>query len=533
MNSKTSKLFLLIFSVLAFLSCSKDETDTAPGNTAASNVYRYQIVTIDVPDTALNQNSYDATFGNSTITVVKTDEHQLVFGVPDNAPSGTASLIIPGLGNKKLEYNILEPQLTKTAEETIMPLVTLGDARFESLGDLSAQGEIAKNNFGQFKNYLENNATGQEKEMIALYYQVNKTTIDKILQFDINNPNGRFTESDIFTIQAFCTAVTVTVGGGFGIRYLQEPSLKLVSVAVAGIGVAGAIHFFDELAQRNIAVIGVKVNSFLGDNNRRNNEIVLNDDVSSIFPLQLASRKLQQSDTNISNSNIKTFFSYQTIYNDFIASVNNAITFVNNHIPFVSITTFSPAILSTDGTTSDEDISTDVRENINFTINHPNLQLTSATLYATGQLELKIKIVGSPAQLPVISALKYSYSDDLTNFTGSFPIKVNGATEFQLTGRWKLQYYNSTGTLGTFDIIDFTDGGAGIHLSTTYPDNGPVYEYDDYLYYQSYSSETKKIHLTHNRYNISYYFNYDGENPQPTLLSGQSNTGTVMELIKQ
>jgi uncharacterized protein (TIGR02145 family) len=59
-----------------------------------------------------------------------------------------------------------------------------------------------------------------------------------------------------------------------------------------------------------------------------------------------------------------------------------------------------------------------------FTVNHPNLQLVSATLQGNGQMNLKVKFVGTPAPLPVNSFLNYSYSDEYTSFSGKLPLQV-------------------------------------------------------------------------------------------------------------
>lgn len=443
MKKKVFYLNIYAFIVLLFIGCSPDESNNS-SNPNGGNVYRYQIVTIDVPGIALNDNQYPASFGSFSVTVMKTDENKLSFGIPIDAPLGDTELIIPSLNNTTVRYNVLQPELEQSSEETFASFISLADAHFLSLQEPSTNDGIAQNNYFQFKDYLANNATEDEKEKIALYYYVNKVAIDSILQFDVNNPTGRFDQTDILAIQAFCGAVLWTAGGGLGVVYFPEPSLKLVSTIVAGISFGGAIVLFDNLAQRKITVLGIKVDSFLGNNNRnaQNNTISLQDEVMSSLPLALASRELIDSDSNNTNSHIKRFFSSKSIYNNIINYVNEAIA---NLSSFISLSTFNSAILSQNSITTDENVTSEIMQDITFSITHPNLQLVNATLQSDGQLNVKVKIIGNPTSFPVVGNLNYTYNDGFSSFSGTFPVEVQQS----LVGTWTMVSYDNGTPVGT------------------------------------------------------------------------------------
>jgi uncharacterized protein (TIGR02145 family) len=78
-------------------------------------------------------------------------------------------------------------------------------------------------------------------------------------------------------------------------------------------------------------------------------------------------------------------------------------------------------------------VTQEIYSKIGLSINHPNLQLVSSSMQSDGQLKMKIKIIGTPATLPVVSTLNYSYSDDFSTFSGTLPISVNNISCGNLT----------------------------------------------------------------------------------------------------
>lgn len=420
MSSKIKFLFLLL--LLSIFSCSKEDSPSINDN--AETIYRYQIVTIDLPNEEISENEYNATLDALPIVVMKIDDHQLAFGVPEEINLGSAELVIPSLNNKKVKYNIVEPQLELTPDETMEDLFTLGTTYFTGIVQPDAIDNEAESVFEQFQSYYEN-LSPDEKETVALYYQVNKQAIDNVLLFNDNTISGRFTSGDIIVITKFSLAVAATVGGGFAIRY-GDLTLKLLGVVIAKIGHSKAIDYHNELQARGIKVIFLSASGILGENDKslQSNVVTLTSDVETTLSFQLIEQPLTQNDSNNANEDISRFFSGQSLYNNFVQNVNNAIEWINNFSIF-SIPTIGLATLSSNPPVISSDVTTVAMQDISFSINHPNLELVTAALQSDGQLKLKVKFIGNPTTAPILSTLNYIYDDGLSSFSGSFPIEVN------------------------------------------------------------------------------------------------------------
>lgn len=441
-NLNFLRIFLLgLFSIL-FNGCSSNEEGNDI-NLDGGEVYIYQIVSIDLQNTELNQNEYDGMFGDIPVKIQKSDGHQLVFGVPENAIIGQTELLIPGLNNAKIKYNVIPATLLQSANQTIAGLFTLCDTYFTGMeiqpGSLNDEATIAYN---QFKQYFNEYATTAEKEQIALYYQINKQAIDQIILFDGSNPNGKFTQADINLITKFCTAAVITVGGGVAVRY-GDISLKILGAVLVKIGHSKAIYYHSQLQSRSIKVVLLSASGIVGENGRgtMSEEVTVTNNVTSNIAFKLYERPLTQSDTDTENTDILRFFSGQSVYNNLIANVNSAIQLINS-TPWFDFSLLEQAKLNENPDQSISNITEDVMQNINFNVNHPNLELVSASYASEGQLSLKVKIIGNTTETSITSNLNYSYDDGISHFQGHFPLKVNnepeetnsGQIEFTLNG---------------------------------------------------------------------------------------------------
>lgn len=113
---------------------------------------------------------------------------------------------------------------------------------------------------------------------------------------------------------------------------------------------------------------------------------------------------------------------------------------------------------------------------------------------------------------------------------------------FELTGRWRLNYYtdDTRTNLGQSNLIDFGNGAddLGWPVSHTYED-GNVEYYDrsnaQFTFNQSFYAAGMTLVLTHNYWNIRYHFKYDPEHPNRLIGEsiGLSNNGFNMDLVKQ
>lgn len=474
---KKSRLFssYLMLLVMFLFGCSKDSTSDST-LTDVSSVYRYQAVTINLPNTVLDATEYDATFGNQPIKLLKIDAHTLGFCVPFDANLGNVELSILSL-EKTITYNVLLPVLPQTADDTIMQFTTLGDAYIANHPETSAD-----NNYEKFKSFYANHATAEQKEKMALCYYVNKDAFDALILFDPENPGGRFTASDALLMGKFLLAVGAG-GASVWIMYSQIPADPAGAILAAG-----ATYFFYSKAKDygsqiaeldNIKTVGMSIGGLVGVNSRgiSNSSISLTNDVAIELPFYLKERALIQGDNTTTSQTVSSFFDKLVYMNDFITKTNTAITWINNNIPIVNFSPFESILLQTNPAIVDTNTDSDAMQNITFSINNPNLQLVNASVSSAGQLNLRVKVIGTPSQSPVVSTLNYSYSDELTSFQGSFTIEVASEPMVSLIGNWQIEgvgaddtYNAATGIFSSY-ITTVTGSGMCGGLSGTYDSN--------------------------------------------------------------
>lgn len=417
--------FLLAFTLW---SCDKDEGGSVKPQQSI-DAYRYQAVTIDVANVELKQNGYEATFGANTVKVMKIDDNKLGFFIPANANLGTTLLTISSL-NTTISYNVLQPVLPQTPDETIAQFTTLGDAFIASQTETDPE-----NNYEKFKDFYANNATAEQKEQIALFYYANKQAIDNLIQFDPENPNGRFSTSDAVLIGKFMLAVGAG-GASAWIAYSQV----IADPAGAILGAAAAYFFYTKakfygtriVNIANITTTGLSLGGLSGTNGRSIKSIIkLTDGTAVSLPFQLQGRALTLSDANTTHETVSGFFGKLNYMNDFITKTNAAIEWINVKVPLVNFSTFELIALQTSPATVSTNVSGEAMQDISFSINHPDLQLVNASLANDGQLNLKVKITGNPAETTVVSTLNYTFSDGLSNFSGYFDIEC-AVEQFEL-----------------------------------------------------------------------------------------------------
>jgi hypothetical protein len=450
--------------------CSKDSPSDQT-LTDVSTVYRYQAVTINLPNTVLDATEYEATFGNQPIKLLKIDANTLGFSVPFDADLGNVELSILSLQNT-IKYNVLMPVLPQTADETITQFTTLGDNYIANHPETESN-----NNYEKFKSFYANHATAEQKEKMALCYYVNKDAFDALILFDPENPSGRFTDSDELLMGKFLLAVGAG-GASVWIMYSQIPADPAGAILAAGATYffyAKAKNYGSQIAELDtIKTVGLSIGGLVGVNNRgvANNAISLTSDVAVELPFNLKERALTQGDNTTTSQTVSSFFDKLVYMNDFITKTNTAIVWINNNIPLVNFSPFESILLQTNPTIVDTNTDNEAMQNISFSVNNPNLQLVNASLSVTGQLNLRVKVVGTPSQLPVVSTLNYAYSDELTSFQGSFNIEVASEPLVSLIGNWQIvgvgadnEYNAATGIYNSY-ITSVSETGNCAGLQT-------------------------------------------------------------------
>lgn len=435
---------IIIFSTFLF-SCSKDDTATDSIDENGGQIYRYQVVTINVGSTSLTNNVYLGTLAGTTVELTKVADHELVFYVPETTPIGATELHINSLNNAKINYEVKDVILTQSVDETLAPLETNFENYVNQLSTASQDIPFVQNHSTMMSYY--NGLSIEEKSEVAKFYKVNKTIIDAVYNTDYSTIQGRnidMQENRALVLRFKAALAVGMIGSAVAVA---EPSniIRPIAIGVAIAGISAAVDYHFELIDRNINIIEMKINALTGTNNRNtNSQLSLTENVATTLPFNVNVRPIQETDSNSQQEYMKLYFATKNRLNELISNINEAILWVNNAIPFVSFDTLPLAQVSSSANPVTADVDSQIMQKINFSISHPNLSLETATLQSNGQLNLKVKFVGNPSATSISSTLNYTYNDDFSSFSGSFPIEVNTSSSNLLNFSFYDQYEIST-----------------------------------------------------------------------------------------
>ena len=427
MKDHFKKLLLLVtLALLLFVSCSK--TEDAPKTPIAitgGEVFRSQVVTINLPDTDLPENEYQATLGDVVITITKSGDHKLLFMVPYSTSIGIHTLNIPTLNNTKINYDVKNTVLAETPEATMAPFKVNLDT-FALTLDTSAEAVALQSNLNNFKEVFDN-ATIEKKTEMAILYKANKALFDDIILNDFSTITGRnVTPGNITTLAKHSAAVYLMAAGAIVAIVDATKIGAAVGSVLVGVGAYKARGYFLELINSKLSTINCSLGGVNGTTNRNATATPLSfeHNVSRTLPLNNIDRDLIVGDATNTKPAAVSFFKVYNLYNYWINKINNIIIWVNNNIYLANFSTIPLEQLATTSPEVAKATNQTIYNHFTFSITDPKLTLVSSTLQSDGQMALKINIIGSPTT-PIESFLNYSYSDEFNTFSGKLPIKVS------------------------------------------------------------------------------------------------------------
>lgn len=455
-----SILPFLVMTIFIINSCSSDD-DNKGGepiiNENGGDVYHLQIITIET-GVSLENEEYQGTFNATPITLVRVEDDKLIFAIPPDAPFGNSDLVIINLNNTKIRYNVLEQVLSESPEMAmsgfISNLENFVQTQSESPDALEIQQSISS-----FTTVFEN-ANPEQKAEMAKTYLANKDFMDSMF----TGTAGRISHVQLLLFGEYSAAVVIACVSG-AVAYNTPPGWHTPVLTITAIVAAHeARSTFYEIIEIEWNTVKAKVNSifdrpeapFIVNRLENENVISLSNDVESLLGFSLVGTKLDQGDSESSNSYIQTFFTYRSRVNTTKTKVNDIITWINNNIPFADFGLLALDTLDESAPETDIAVDANIMNNLSFNISHPNLQLVNAMVNNNGQLVVKVKIIGTYQNTPVISTLDYTYQDELSNFSGSFPIEVSAEEgDFSLSGNWN--FVKMTMIDGDFDSFSLNE----------------------------------------------------------------------------
>jgi hypothetical protein len=429
--------FLVFLIVMLVISCSKEETETALTDDNGGQISHYQLVTVDFGSNTLPNDTYTGTFNNEPITLSKIEENKLLFYVKETTPLGQTQLIIPSLNNTKVTYEVVEATLTQSPAATLQPLIDFQAQYGATLTDAPEDASFLQNH-NAFSQYFAN-LSDNDKIKAAKFYKTNKAIFDPVYSTNYDAIQGRManqTQAD-FDFQLYRSlilrhklAVVVTViAGTLAATPPYEPIETSISTAVALAGIYKASNFHKQIIDDVFRVVQIKLDDTFGSNNRTANTtnatLSLTDNQAKTLPFAVNARSFTNADGNVQKEFVQTYFTAKNKLNTFINKLNTTIDWLNNNIFLSSLSTINTIDVPNDAALDLFEANTQLMQHFTFSVNHPNLSLETATLSSTGQLNLKVKVTGNPTVSSISSTLNYTYNDDFSSFSGSFPIEVS------------------------------------------------------------------------------------------------------------
>ena len=432
---KTIKILLLIAGMI-FISCSKEDSETLTGENGGQ-ISRFQLVTVDFGSNTVPNDTYEGTFNNEPITLSKIEDNKLLFYVKETTPLGQTQLSIPSLNNTKIIYEVVEATLTQSPEATLQPLMDYQAQYGTTLTNTPEDAPFLQNH-NSFSQYFAN-LSGEDHIKAAKFYKTNKTIFDAVFNTNYDAIQGRAanqTQAD-FDFQLYRSlilrhkiAVLVTVGAGtFAATPPYDPIETSLASLVALAGIKKSSDFHKQIIDDVFRVVQVKLNNELGLNNRMANApiaaLTLTDNQATTLPFAVNAKNFSNTDSNVQKEFVQTYFTAKNKLNGFINQLNTAINWINNNVPLLTLSTITTVEVPATAPLNSFDTNAQVMQRFTFSLNHPNLSLVNATLQSDGQLNLKVKFVGNPTATSISSTLNYTYNDDFSSFSGSFPIEVS------------------------------------------------------------------------------------------------------------
>ncbi|ESU23682.1 hypothetical protein FEDK69T_10850 [Flavobacterium enshiense DK69] len=442
-----TKLFKLMtfFLVISMISCSKEDTteQTTPITQDGGAIRGSQIVTVTFNNITLTQFEYQGTIGGIPVNLVKTGEHTLAFYLPNEVLTGAHDLIIPGLSNATVHYNISPTSLTGTADENVVDLFANLNAFAQTLNN-DPQAVSAQNAINTLITHY-NNASAAEKASIATLYKANKQLFDHLILTDFSDITGRNTVTETkIHINKHVAAIALVGVAALGVA--TSPVLGCAILAVAGYKAYEAnTEALANIYDKNSAIV---FGWFSNKNNvvvNRAPEIVLTDNIAKELTFEIKERKLIASDASKTEPLAVKYFNSVNLYNH-IVTKNNPLINQTNTAEHTDFDTLTQEVLQTSNPDVINPVDSSFMENVEFSSSNSNVSVVSAALSSNGQLNLKLKLNGTPTALPVRTNLHISYNDGFSSFSGNIPVTV----EASLVGTWTLVSFEDGVPLGTY-----------------------------------------------------------------------------------
>ena len=474
---------LLVFSLILtsiLFSCSKDDkedeiitesnSESPTEISAEQEVSTFEIVTIEIENTSLSD-TYQGTFAGEKITLTKIDENTLGFFV-SNLPSGTYSLDFE-LAN--LDFNVTETTLKQTSDEVIESFKNKVENSFVTTDDQSSSKGTS---------ILENilaNASEEELEAIALYFEANEETFNDIINLNSLSNKSLYekltTESNSLKTNVGKVALGVAaIALGNEIVVGGIATGGLVSVGGAVIGGAGAALVYDtfpQLKNNFLSILDIafattdfdsSLDNGLSGKSAKTASLSVISTEASTFYLNQNNRTLNTSDSSSDDIVVQAVFETYDAFISIVDKMNEAIDIVNE-VPFISFDKITSLSIPDVPKVEAIDVTAEEFSNYSFSTNNSLIGISTSYL-STGKFELTLTADDSlDLSEGIETQIIITYSDDFTEeITSYIDVTLEGEDINPLVGNWTAISYNGK-AMGEVFNSNYSDK-CGVYLSS-------------------------------------------------------------------
>lgn len=544
--TKMKKGLYFILIALIF-SCSKKEDEIIPEIvletfelTSEQSVLKpLEFVIVKSTEVSFTKDSYKATIGDIEVDLIKTEDNNLIFSVPE-LNAGAVELELT-LENKvgTLSFTITENKVQDInaiiTKELITPLNNYQNDIQELISDNTFSFEIkeqlaaAKQAIDEYINKLAT-LSEEEKMNLAKFFNANPLLTSDYLNLSNKSFNGKsntkyssIKKSALKLVIVIATVVTaaeiiapLVVKGIAALGTFLGVSTVGAGIIVTAIGAAAIIHAehskilnsaflpFENLLKDND---GNYIEKNSAKNKTVKNGYEINNNTNYIFSIVSRDRLLNSSDINNNNSDIselvKKIEILESKWNSFKNGVNTIVSNTTNWFGSwfsSSATTFKLITYELKSLPSKTDtVETNGDSEFITVENFPSDVEVEYSVASDNSINLKFKADESTLPRTITGKIKYD-DGDFSN-EKEFSVKLDVLT-FEFTGTWTLTSYNQ-GVLWQDHVITFDING-----------NSTNYNYNHYINNTTQSNITwtswtielvaSELHLVSSYYNDLY-----------------------------
>lgn len=536
------KKLIAFFTLLLLLGCSNDNNSTNQEEqiTDGGEIFTSQLVTII--NNNINQDEYNATLGELSIKALQSGDNQIMFLVPINYNTGETIFEIPELG-LKIKYNVNQPILNTSSEETIEPFIQNLTSFEQSLDDEldSFRKQNVLNSISLFEQKLAD-ASDDEKRELAEFYFINKTMIDDIYDTDYTIALASRDYSNLDSFEAFNNfKVSVVKALAIsGLSYLAfsipSPDLfsKLLAAGTALIAVKcwyDSYDLFIECKERSVFTLDFLIGSYPSSLSGNENDIIIYSHGAYREDIVIRNaNKINNSYTNSPISAVSDFFENLDVLGNIIWKINYVIDKINQYNPFSEIENIPNASLK-NSLPNNINATDDILNNVSYSIDDSNVTIDEIS-FQDGIMKTKLSIndqdIVNGEYLD--TNLNFQFQDEFNDIQGSYPIRINKENQDELVGTWTMidngiSCQNNPSGWGSGTYVQFFSNGTlswnGI-ISGTYTFNG------NDLYFEFSNNQTNTYNCTDGSTLVS---NYDMVSEFNGSFDGTSFNGNFSHIV--